>query len=87
MKTIIEGTISVQKWTNRAYIAPKGWYTSLYLGPRLSETASDGSRAVAVITEKENGRVYTEAVFEVNVSNSYEGVVERAEAWLAKHPW
>lgn len=87
MKEIVTGTVSVQKWTNRAYIAPKGWYTSLYLGPKLSEKVSDGSRAVAVIDTKENGRVYTDAVFEINSGNSYEGVIERAEAWLAKHPW
>lgn len=85
MKEIIVGTVSVAR-NGMAYLAPSYGY-AFCLGRKLSETVSDGTRAVAVVKEKEDGRLWTDAVFEVNVTNSLDSVIERAEQWIANHHW
>ena len=85
MKEIIVGTVNVAK-NGMAYLAPSYGY-AFCLGRKLSETVSDGTRAVAVVKEKEDGRLWTDAVFEVNVNNSLEHVVARAEQWIERPNW
>lgn len=85
MKEIIVGTVNVAK-NGMAYLAPSCGY-SFCLGRKLSETVSDGTRAVAVVKEREDGRLWTDAVFEVNVTNSLDSVVARAEQWIERHNW
>ena len=85
MKEIIVGTVSVAR-NGMAYLAPSYGY-SFCLGRKLSETVSDGTRAVAVVKEREDGRLWTDAVFEVNVNHSLDSVIERAEQWIANHHW
>lgn len=86
MKEIVIGTVSVAK-NGMAYLAPSDGYYSFCLGRKLSETVSDGTRAVAVVKEKEDGRLWADAVFEVNIAHSLEHVVERAEQWIQHHAW
>ena len=86
-KMIISGTISVQKWTGMAFIRPTNCCGAIALGPKLSQEVTAGERAVAVVHEREDGKLWTDAIFNVNVNRPLEGAVERAEAWAARHRW